>query len=147
MEYKIGAIANMKRESDILISKFSNQLKNDATIADVRNSIISDMKKYQNTAAIANTKLTDEMQTQLKNALHDIAQVNDQVANANKLLNVNNENTLESLKDITTIKLIDVESYKITGVQEHQDIRHGTITDIAEFQNNLTISQLMQRNN
>ena len=116
MEYKIGAIANMKRESDILISKFSNQLKNDATIADVRNSIISDMKKYQNTAAIANTKLTDEMQTQLKNALHDIAQVNYQAGNANKLLNVNNKNILESLKDLTTIKLIDVESYKITGV-------------------------------
>ena len=43
VSYETGMIANIKRETDIVISELCIHLKNDTTIANVRDNIISDI--------------------------------------------------------------------------------------------------------
>ena len=92
-----GTITNMKRESDIMMTKFSNEFRDDTTVADIHDNIISDVNQCQNNASNDNLK------------------------------------SIESLKYIKANTIIDIETYKNTAIQELQDIRDGTVADIAKF--------------
>ena len=118
--FKTGAITNIKRESDKMISKVSNQFRDDTTIADMRDSIILDIKQCQYNTSNDNLEAGDKITTYHKNASRDITQAKYQVDNANTLLNIASTNAIESLKDTKANTIIDNETYKNTAIQELQ---------------------------